>query len=661
MANQYINVYKDNPTEGGVDGTLVSAGDMSSPIAVTLDTDNSEATTFKLAVRCVEGYRSVGDVVISGSGDRWSFSLAEDGSFADSIILPSAVDSVNTIFWARTACSASETASTDNTCHISVNASVRAADSTIVLMHFDDPDPLKDECGNFWGHLDDYFDLRYELDEETWESDTSQRCQGVWSGCILLSSDFIVPVENASGNINEQATVVLGGQDFTVEFWYRPWGEYSFQWDNEFGFELYTVIQEEMTAEDYHVKLMFQPQYRWLEFSGCYTTYDERFDDWYYEYVNEEEYVAWGKSYEEQESLTQDFRHYAVVYRHDQKQLLLFMSGRLIKTVNLDRAFGRENCHIVLGHLGDDNTHNESYVDEFRVVDGIAVWTEDFTPPTEPYSLPQNVNVEILCDTSITIVKEEADKDYICVVELYDIALRTGTVYVCNTDVDIMFEGHKYIAVPIEREDISRSVDDIDDDMKVTMADASVEQLQFIIAGFDFRGCQVRVRQIIYPDSILDNSIQRDCFYGYVDNPAYENGSFSCTLRSRIPKVTVPRRTFQAVCNCKFGDSICQMSLEKSKGTIVSVVADNQIVIQQNSADGYWNNGIITVDGESRMICKSEGNVITTFYPFFANISAGLVYSIQRGCDKTSSSCSNFNNLEHFSGFPSIPFENVYR
>ena len=261
----------------------------------------------------------------------------------------------------------------------------------------------------------------------------------------------------------------------------------------------------------------------------------------------------------------------------------------------------------------------------------------------------------------IDFFNETKEKDHIFVVEIYDISLRTGMLYVCNIDRDITFEGNKYVSIPIEREDISLSVDDIDNEMKLTMADATVEQLQFIIAGFDFRGCNVRVRQILYPESLADNSIFREAFYGYIDNPAYENGEFSCTLRSRIPKVTVPRRTFQSMCNCKFGDAICQADVAREVDVVKSVVDDNQIAVFEIKEDGYWNNGIITIEGESRMIQKSEGNIITTFYPFFASIKKGMRCDIRRGCDKTMTSCAKFNNLTHFAGFPSIPFEDIYR
>ena len=103
------------------------------------------------------------------------------------------------------------------------------------------------------------------------------------------------------------------------------------------------------------------------------------------------------------------------------------------------------------------------------------------------------------------------------------------------------------------------------------------------------------------------------------------------------------------------------MGLDNSVGQIITVSADNLVSIAQNKPDDYWNNGVITIEGESRMIRKSEGRNIKTYYPFFATIAEGMNYSIHRGCDKTFNNCNKYNNLEHFTGFPSIPFESIYR
>lgn len=258
--------------------------------------------------------------------------------------------------------------------------------------------------------------------------------------------------------------------------------------------------------------------------------------------------------------------------------------------------------------------------------------------------------------------QDAKESEKLFVVEIYDVFLRIGELHITNTNVDIEFEGNKYLAIPVTREEISQSVEETDNSMKFEMTDATMGQLKYIIEGFDFRGCNVRVRQILYPDSLKDNSIYRDVFMGYIDNPVYENGTFSFTLRSRIPKVTAPRRTYQAACNCKFGDSVCQKDLETTTGTVASS-SGNDITLNIDAKDGdYWKDGTISIGGETRMIITSFDSTVRVYYPFFAAVESGDEFTLKRGCDKTQQTCKNrFDNLQHYSGFPAIPFELFYK
>ena len=259
-------------------------------------------------------------------------------------------------------------------------------------------------------------------------------------------------------------------------------------------------------------------------------------------------------------------------------------------------------------------------------------------------------------------IRQAKESNQLNIVEIYDVQLRIGTLRLCNTNVDIFFEGHKYFSIPISREEVSQSVDETDNSVKFEMSDATMEQLKFIIEGFDFRGCIVRVRQILYPDSIDDNSIFRDVFLGYIDNPVYENGTMSFTLRSRIPKVTTPQRSYKSTCNSKFGDSICRMNLEITRGKVVSIFNNSLTLDIPNHAPDYWKDGVISIGGESRMIISSKDSSVSIYYPFFVQIQNGDDFVLKRGCDKLQSTCKNrFDNLIHFTGFPAIPFETVYR
>lgn len=130
MADAYINIYKNNPTAGGTDGTAVSTdGAYTSPVTVTLDAAQSESKKVKLAIRCETGYNTSGNTVISDNGDtndRWKLCLTENGTYTDSITIPSTIDDTNTIFYAQASSASTETPATDRMVSLRVATTILA-------------------------------------------------------------------------------------------------------------------------------------------------------------------------------------------------------------------------------------------------------------------------------------------------------------------------------------------------------------------------------------------------------------------------------------------------------------------------------------------------------------------------------------------------------
>lgn len=131
MSNAYINIYKNNPTAGGTDGTAVSTdGAYTSPIAVTLDAANNESQAMKLAIRTESGYTTTGSTTISDNGDtndRWKLCLTENGTYTDSITISTPITDVNTIFYAQASSASTETPTTDRSVSLAVTATMASA------------------------------------------------------------------------------------------------------------------------------------------------------------------------------------------------------------------------------------------------------------------------------------------------------------------------------------------------------------------------------------------------------------------------------------------------------------------------------------------------------------------------------------------------------
>lgn len=130
MANAFINLYMNNPTAGGTDGTAISTdGTYTSPLTVSLDAAINESKTVKLAVRTETGYTTTGSTTISDNGDtndRWKLCLTENGTFTDSITISNAITDVNTVFYAKASSADTETPSTDRSVSLRVAATIAA-------------------------------------------------------------------------------------------------------------------------------------------------------------------------------------------------------------------------------------------------------------------------------------------------------------------------------------------------------------------------------------------------------------------------------------------------------------------------------------------------------------------------------------------------------
>ena len=245
-------------------------------------------------------------------------------------------------------------------------------------------------------------------------------------------------------------------------------------------------------------------------------------------------------------------------------------------------------------------------------------------------------------------------------VELYVLELRTGVTYIAACDEDIEYDGDIYIAVPFSRDDIVRSADNLFDETSIRLGDVDDTKLAYILSGFDFRGCRVGIMRIQYPDSLKDPRIVLPVFVGYLDSPSYGDNVFSCRLKSMFPMIKAPRRAYQIQCNSNFGDVNCGLNLSQ-KESVVKAVSGNKIYLQDSYAADFFRYGIAAIKGETRNVLASGGNCITVGMNFMQDNIVGKKIRLERGCDKTKECCRAMGNLKHFSGFPAIPFESVYR
>ena len=133
MANPYINVYKNNPTAGGSDGTAISeGGTFTAPLSFTLDASLSESQAQKCAIRTENGYTTVGTTTISAANDtdgRLKFSdQAGDSVGSAELAISNPITDTNTIFYVIGNSDDSENPQTDRNAAIRVSCMIASVE-----------------------------------------------------------------------------------------------------------------------------------------------------------------------------------------------------------------------------------------------------------------------------------------------------------------------------------------------------------------------------------------------------------------------------------------------------------------------------------------------------------------------------------------------------
>lgn len=245
-------------------------------------------------------------------------------------------------------------------------------------------------------------------------------------------------------------------------------------------------------------------------------------------------------------------------------------------------------------------------------------------------------------------------------IELYAIKLRTTTLYLAACDEDIIYDGTRFIAVPIQRESVTRSMDNITDSCQLTISDVNYQLLAYVVNGFDFRGSLATVIRIQYPDSLDDPKVFEWVYTGTVDEPSFAEGTFSCKLQTVFPQVQCPNRCYQLACNSEFGDAEC-CYVPNTAAVKVVAASGNYLAFDTWFDENYWKNGVVSIAGESRVIEASAANVVMLNVNFLQENILGKDATLKQGCDKSRERCAYYRNTIHYGGFPAIPFESVWR
>jgi len=289
-----------------------------------------------------------------------------------------------------------------------------------------------------------------------------------------------------------------------------------------------------------------------------------------------------------------------------------------------------------------------------------------------------------MTQTLTTEFKNEAAKSQNRPIELYDIYLGSQSVcddqtyHYCTTNKRISFfnlDGgvQNYDPFRITREPIPAS-----NQLEVEMFAGEFNNTDRVWSDWsnnkDLRGKRVVVRKV-FLDLLTDATHSKIIFDGEINALAeLSETSAKIQVRSKLKSLSVqPGAMQQLYCNWIFCDEFCGINVatvSAADQTIDIGSTENEIVdAARIEDDDYWIDGLIRFltgknTGEERQVVDfiSAQNKIVLDYGLPEVPDVGDTYTIERGCDKCLSTCTNrFGNQANFLGFVDIPILINYR
>jgi uncharacterized phage protein (TIGR02218 family) len=188
----------------------------------------------------------------------------------------------------------------------------------------------------------------------------------------------------------------------------------------------------------------------------------------------------------------------------------------------------------------------------------------------------------------------------------------------------------------------------------------SITEADILAGKYDF--AKIEVFAINYRDGSYGKIHLRRGWLGEVE---IRGGEFIAEIRGLTQKLSQHiGELYSPMCRAQFGDAKCGKNLAAYTFTGTVTVATSQSQFKDSSRteiSGHFAYGKVTFTsganaGLSAEIKESRGAEIVLALPLPFPIAVGNSYTIQQGCDKTISTCTNrYNNAENFRGEPHVP------
>lgn len=190
----------------------------------------------------------------------------------------------------------------------------------------------------------------------------------------------------------------------------------------------------------------------------------------------------------------------------------------------------------------------------------------------------------------------------------------------------------------------------------------------YYAANKDFRNKRI-VTRLIFRDNIETYNDCKVVFDGYLQSVLFNKNSMSGSAVPRLGSLDIETGwEYEIKCNATFGDLYCQIDKNAPENKIASTATGGSLYTLTDTiglvqADDYWKHGRVTMTsgeniGQSRKVISFNATThqVVFDYAFDGYIVAGDTFIIQRGCDKSLTTCINsFANGANYHGYHSIP------
>lgn len=235
-------------------------------------------------------------------------------------------------------------------------------------------------------------------------------------------------------------------------------------------------------------------------------------------------------------------------------------------------------------------------------------------------------------------------------------------------DRDIVFEDVTYVAASgftpsAVENNAALTVDNLD--IEGMLSDSAITETDILAGKYDF--AEIEIFQVNYMD------VSQGAFKlrrGWLGEVSLQKHQFVAEVRGLAQRLSQTiGELFSPACRATLGDNRCKVNLAAHTvtGSVTAVASSHEFTDSARTEESaIFTFGIVTFTGGANNGLSIEvkeythsagtGGTLLLALPMPFPIGVEDTYSLSKGCDKTTQTCSaRFDNIVNFRGEPSVP------